>query len=141
MKKKIGYATGVFDLFHVGHLNILRRAKLECDFLIVGISTDELVMDLKGRKPIIPFDERLEIVQNIKCVDEVVPETTTDKMVAWNNLKFDVTFKGDDWKGSEKWNQLEKEFASRNVEVIYFPYTTHTSSTKLREVIDRFLQQ
>lgn len=137
--KKIGYATGVFDLFHVGHLNLLRRAKLECDYLIVGVSTDELVMQLKNRTPIIPFDERVEIVQNIKCVDEVVPETTTDKMVAWNNLKFDVTFKGDDWKGSEKWQKLEAEFNARGVEVVFFPYTTHTSSTKLRQVLDTLL--
>lgn len=136
--KRIGYATGVFDLFHIGHLNLLKRAKLECDYLIVGVSTDELVMELKGHKPVVPFDERFQIVQNIKCVDEVVPETTTDKIAAWNNLKFDVTFKGDDWKGSNKWNILEKEFSKRNVNVVYFPYTTHTSSTKLRSALEKF---
>jgi len=134
--KKIGYATGVFDMFHVGHLNVLRRARLECDYLIVGVTTDELVEQIKGRRPIIPFDERVEIVNNIKYVDEAIPETTVDKVVAWNNLKFDITFKGDDWKGSEKWNLLEVEFARRGVRVVYFPYTTHTSSTKLRNVLD-----
>ena len=136
MTKKIGYATGVFDMFHVGHLNLLRRARLECDYLIVGVTTDELVEELKGRRPIVPFDERVEIVNNIKYVDEAIPETTVDKLVAWNNLKYDVTFKGDDWKGSEKWNKLETEFAERGVRVVYFPYTTHTSSTKLRKVLD-----
>ena len=134
--KSIGYATGVFDMFHVGHLNLLRRARLECDYLIVGVTTDELVEELKGRRPIVPFDERVEIVNNIKYVDEAIPETTVDKLVAWNNLKYDVTFKGDDWKGSEKWNKLETEFAERGVRVVYFPYTTHTSSTKLRKVLD-----
>ena len=134
--KKIGYATGVFDLFHVGHLNVLRRAKEECDFLIVGVTTDELVMKLKNRTPVIPFDERLDIVANIKCVDQAVPETTVDKMAAWETLKFDVTFKGDDWKGSEKWNKLEAEFKEVGVEVIFFPYTAHTSSTKLRAALD-----
>lgn len=134
--KNIGYATGVFDMFHVGHLNLLRRARLECDYLIVGVTTDELVEELKGRRPIVPFDERVEIVNNIKYVDEAIPETTVDKLVAWNNLKYDVTFKGDDWKGSDKWNKLETEFAERGVRVVYFPYTTHTSSTKLRKVLD-----
>ncbi len=139
--RKIGYATGVFDMFHVGHLNLLRRAKLECDYLIVGVSTDELVMQLKSRKPIIPFDERIEIVQNIKCVDEAVPETSADKLVAWNNLKFDITFKGDDWKGSEKWNLLEAEFTNLGVSVVYFPYTTHISSTTLRTVLEKIYNE
>jgi len=139
--KKIGYATGVFDMFHVGHLNLLRRARLECDYLIVGVTTDELVERLKGHRPIIPFDERVEIVNNIKYVDEAIPETTLDKMDAWNNLKFDVTFKGDDWKGSDKWIKLETEFTERGVRVIYFPYTTHTSSTRLRKVLDRIYSE
>jgi glycerol-3-phosphate cytidylyltransferase len=135
----IGYTTGVFDLFHIGHLNIIKRASHNCDYLIVGVTTDELVYQLKGRYPIIPFEERIEIVRSLKLVDEVVPETTSDKMVAWRNLNFDVIFKGDDWKGSEKWNQLEKEFAAVGVKVVYFPYTKHTSSTSLREVIDKIL--
>ncbi|WP_206483717.1 adenylyltransferase/cytidyltransferase family protein [Thalassotalea sp. G2M2-11] len=135
--KKIGYTTGVFDLFHIGHLNVLKRAKLECDYLIVGVTSDELSLAAKNKTPVIPFNERLEIVEAIKFVDEVVPQVNYDKMEAWNNLKFDRMFVGDDWKGTDKWNQIEKEFAEVGVEILYFPYTSHTSSTKLREVLDK----
>jgi glycerol-3-phosphate cytidylyltransferase len=135
--KKIGYTTGVFDLFHIGHLNVLKRAKLECDYLIVGVSTDELCMEAKNKKPIIPFQERMEIVEAIKFVDEVVPQVNYDKEEAWNNLKFDKMFVGDDWKGSDKWNKLEEDFKKLNVEIHYFSYTSHTSSTKLREILDK----
>lgn len=135
--KKIGYTTGVFDLFHIGHLNVLKRAKLECDYLIVGVSTDELCMEAKNKKPIIPFQERMEIVEAIKFVDEVVPQVNYDKEEAWNNLKFDKMFVGDDWKGTDKWNQLEKDFKKLNVEIHYFSYTSHTSSTKLREALEK----
>src|SRR6056297_570332 len=100
---RIGYTTGVFDLFHIGHLNILRNAKLECDYLIVGVTTDELSMNEKKKKPIIPLVERMEIVQAIKYVDNVVPQTTYDKMEAWRNLGFNIMFVGDDWKGTDKW--------------------------------------
>ncbi|GHF85130.1 adenylyltransferase/cytidyltransferase family protein [Thalassotalea marina] len=135
--KKIGYTTGVFDLFHIGHLNVLKRAKLECDYLIVGVTSDELCLSAKNKKPIIPFSERMEIVEHIKFVDEVVPQVNYDKMEAWNNLKFDRMFVGDDWKGTEKWNQIEQDFAKVGVEIVYFPYTSHTSSTKLREVLEK----
>lgn len=135
--KKIGYTTGVFDLFHVGHVNVLKRAKLECDYLIVGVTSDELSMSAKGKKPVIPFNERMEIVEAIKFVDEVVPQMNYDKMEAWNNLKFDRMFVGDDWKGTDKWNQIEKDFAEVGVEILYFPYTTHTSSTILRDVLSK----
>jgi len=135
--KKIGYTTGVFDLFHIGHLNILKRAKLECDYLIVGITTDELSLSAKGTKPFIPFQERMDIVEAIKFVDEVVPQTSYDKMEAWNNLKFDRMFVGDDWKGTKEWIQIEKDFSECNVEIIYFPYTAHTSSTILRDILDK----
>jgi len=135
--KKIGYTTGVFDLFHIGHLNILKRARLECDYLIVGITTDELAMSVKGEKPFIPFEERVEIVESIKFVDEVVPQTTYNKMKAWNNLKFDRMFVGDDWKNTKEWIQIEKDFSKYNVEIIYFSYTTHTSSTILRDVLKK----
>ena len=135
--KKIGYTTGVFDLFHIGHLNILKRAKLECDYLIVGITTDELAMSVKGEKPFISFEERVEIVESIKFVDEVVPQTTYNKMKAWNNLKFDRMFVGDDWKNTKEWIQIEKDFGKYNVEIIYFSYTTHTSSTILRDVLKK----
>ena len=135
--KKIGYTTGVFDLFHIGHLNILKRAKLECDYLIVGITTDELALSAKKQKPVIPFQERMEIVESIKFVDEVVPQTSYNKMEAWNNLKFDMMFVGDDWKGTDQWNKIEKDFNQYGVEIIYFPYTSHTSSTILREILDK----
>ncbi len=135
--KKIGYTTGVFDLFHVGHLNVLKRAKLECDYLIVGVTSDELSIKVKNKKPIIPFNERMEIVEHIKFVDEVVPQMNYDKEEAWNNLKFDKMFVGDDWKGSDKWNKIEKEFAEFGVEIVYFPYTTHTSSSILRDVLNK----
>lgn len=135
--KKIGYTTGVFDLFHIGHLNVLKRAKLECDYLIVGVSSDELCLSAKNKKPIIPFSERLDIVEAIKFVDEVVPQVNYDKMEAWNNLKFDRMFVGDDWKGTDKWNRIEEEFSEVGVEILYFPYTSHTSSTKLREVLEK----
>lgn len=134
--KKIGYTTGVFDLFHIGHLNILRRARLECDYLIVGVTTDELCLSEKGRAPVIPFFERLAIVEGIRWVDMVVPQVNYDKMEAWRNLKFNVMFVGDDWKGTPKWLELEKEFAAVGVEIVYFPYSQQTSSTKLRAVLD-----
>ena len=140
MKKfRVGYTTGVFDLFHVGHLNILKRAKEQCDFLIVGVTTDELV-SYKSKKAIIPFSERIEIVQSIKYVDKVVPQENMDKFSAWEKLKFEAIFVGDDWKGTQKWLEYEKQFASVGVEIIYFPYTTGTSSTKLRCVLDKILE-
>lgn len=135
--KAIGYTTGVYDLFHIGHLNLLKKAKLECDYLIVGVTTDELSESRKGKKPIIPFVERMEIVEHVKFVDEVVPQTSMDKFEAWNNLRFNKMFVGDDWKGTDKWNQIEKEFSKVGVEIVYFPYTKHTSSTKLREVLEK----
>lgn len=137
--KSIGYTTGVYDLFHIGHLNLLKKARLECDYLIVGVTTDELSESRKGKRPIIPFMERMEIVEHIKFVDEVVPQTNMDKMEAWNNLRFNKMFVGDDWKGTEKWTKLESEFLAVGVEIVYFPYTKQTSSTKLRKVIDNFI--
>jgi len=136
MKEKIGYAIGVFDLFHIGHLNLLNNAKIHCDKLIAGVSTDELAFKIKKKKPIIPFEERIEIVKNIACVDEVVPVDNTDKLEAWKRLNFNIIFKGDDWKNTEEWNTLEKTFIEMGVEVIYLPYTKHTSSTLIREILD-----
>lgn len=135
--KVVGYTTGVYDLFHIGHLNVLKRARLECDYLIVGVTTDELSESRKGKRPIIPFSERMEIVEHVKFVDEVVPQTNMNKMEAWNNLRFDKMFVGDDWKGTEKWNEVERQFSEVGVEIVYFPYTSHTSSTKLREVLEK----
>ncbi|MBA6326403.1 adenylyltransferase/cytidyltransferase family protein [Colwellia sp. MB02u-6] len=133
--KKIGYTTGVFDMFHIGHLNVLRRAKLECDYLIVGVTTDELSISGKNKVPVIPFMERMEIVESIKFVDEVVPQVNYDKHDAHKNIKFDIMFVGDDWKNTEKWNLIEKDFIKLGVDIYYFPYTSHTSSTLLRSVL------
>ena len=127
MKKyKIGYTTGVFDMFHIGHLNILKRAKEQCDYLIVGVSTDELVQKSKNKTPIIPFEERVEILKAIKYVDEVVPQINKDKLAAYDKYKFDVMFVGDDWKGSELFNKCEEELKKHGSCVIYFPYTKST---------------
>lgn len=133
---KIGYTTGVFDLFHIGHLNILRNAKLECDYLIVGITTDELAKKEKGRMPVIPFSERMIIVESIKYVDSVIPQVNYDKIEAWNNLKFNIMFVGDDWQGTEKWNMLEEKFLKLEVKISYFPYTKHISSSRIRKILD-----
>ena len=141
LKYKIGYTTGVFDLFHIGHLNILRNAKKYCDFLIVGVTTDEEVFRVKNKKAIIPFQERLDIVQAIKYVDQVVPEENIDKLIAWDKYRFDIIFKGDDWKGSSKWLKYEMEFAKRDVEVVYFPYTKGTSSTQLKRVLQKMMEE
>ena len=136
MKKyKIGYTTGVYDMFHVGHLNILKKAKEQCDELIVGVSTDELVSEYKGKRPVIPFKERMEIIGAIKYVDKVVPQETMDKYVAWEKYKFDVIFHGDDWKNTNMYNEMEKKLRAVNVDFVYFPYTKGVSSSILRNKI------
>ena len=132
----IGYTTGVFDLFHIGHLNILRRAKEHCDYLIVGVTVDELVA-YKGKKEFIPYEERAAIVEAIKYVDKVVPQVSMDKMAAWEELHFDRMFVGDDWKGTDTWNHWEEVFAPKGVEIVYFPYTGNTSSSELRDALKR----
>lgn len=129
--KIVGYTTGVFDMFHIGHLNILRRAKEKCDYLIVGVSTDELVREYKHKTPVIPFKDRLEIVQAIKYVDEVVPQTNMNKLEAWERLKFDVIFHGDDWKGTAMYDELEKNLKGVGVNIVYLPHTEGISSTML----------
>ena len=129
---RIGYAAGAFDLFHIGHLNILKHAKSGCDFLIAGVVSDEMLELTKGVAPVVPLAERLEIVRSITYVDDAIPEVVPDKLDTWRELKFDVFFKGDDWRGTEKGLRLEREFAAVGVEVVYFPYTVTTSSTALR---------
>ena len=134
MKKyKIGYTTGVFDLFHIGHLNILKRAKEQCEYLIVGVSTDELVQTYKNKKPVIPFAERKAIVEAIRYVDEVVPQTSMNKLEAWKNIHFDALFHGSDWKGSSMYNEVEEKLHSVGVEMVFLPHTTGTSSTMISE--------
>ena len=132
MKKyKIGYTTGVFDMFHIGHLNIIRRAKEQCDYLIVGVSTDELVKSYKNKTPIIPFEERVAIVEAIKYVDRVVPQTSMDKLAAWEQLHFEAIFHGDDWKGSSLYDDVEKRLAEVGCDMVFLPHTAGTSSTLL----------
>lgn len=134
MKKyKIGYTTGVFDLFHIGHLNILKRAKEQCEYLIVGVSTDELVQTYKNKKPVIPFAERKAIVEAIRYVDEVVPQTSMNKLEAWKSIHFDALFHGSDWKGSSMYNEVEDKLHSVGVEMVFLPHTTGTSSTMISE--------
>lgn len=128
----VGYAPGAYDLFHVGHLNLLRRASLSCDYLIAGVVCDEVALQQKGRWPVVPEDERLAVVAAMDFVDEAVMELTTDKLLTWRAVRFDVVFKGNDWRGSVKWTALEAAFADRGVRVHYLPYTEHTSTTKLR---------
>ena len=136
-KYKIGYTTGVFDLFHIGHLNILRNAKEMCDFLIVGVSTDELVQSYKHKIPVIPFEERAEIVNAIKYVDEVVAQKSMDKIAAWKKLHFDVMFHGDDWKNSDMYNKIQEEFKLHNIAIEFLPHTSGTSSTIFADKLSR----
>ena len=129
----VGYTTGVFDMFHVGHLNLLMRAREQCDRLIVGVSTDEVVISYKKHPPIVPYAERVAIVKAIRYVDEVVPQTSMDKFAAWEKLHFNRLFHGNDWKGSAMYNEVEAKLRAVGVEVVYFPYTQGTSSTLLAE--------
>lgn len=130
-----GYVPGAWDMFHVGHLNILKRARAHCGRLIVGVVSDESLFEMKGKYPIVPLDERMAIVEAIGIVDEVVVDFSINKLEVWQRVGFDVLFKGDDWKGTPKGMRLEEEMASVGVSVHYFPYTRQTSSTELRRVI------
>ena len=132
---RIGYAPGAFDLFHIGHLNLLRRAKERCDFLIAGVVADEVLIRHKKVTPVIPLAERLEIVRNVRFVDMAHAAMTNDKIEIWQELRFNVLFKGDDWQGTEKGDRLERDFAALGVEVVYFPYTQATSSSALRRTL------
>lgn len=134
---KVGYTTGVFDMFHIGHLNLLKKAKEHCDYLIVGVSTDEVVQSYKNKTPIIPFEERIAIVQELKCVDQAVPQTSMDKMEAWKKYHFDALFHGSDWKGSDMYNKMIAEFSEVGVDVVFLPHTEGVSSTLLSEVLHK----
>lgn len=133
----IGYTTGVFDMFHIGHLNILRRAKEQCDFLIVGVSTDELVNSEKSKTPIIPFQERCAIVGAIRYADMVVPQENKDKLAAWEKYHFHKMFVGSDWKGSSAWNKFEEQLKPHGVEIIYLEHTDGISSSILRDKLNK----
>ena len=131
----VGYAPGAYDLFHVGHLNILRHAAAHCDRLVAGVVSDEMLLLTKGRLPVVPLAERLEIVRALRFVDDVHAEVVPDKVDTWREVGFDVIFKGDDWRGTAKGDALEADFAAVGVAVHYFPYTMHTSSTILRKAL------
>lgn len=137
MKKYgIGYTTGVFDLFHVGHLNLISRAKKQCNYLIVGISTDELVKEYKGHYPVIPYEERKKIVEAIRFVDKVVPQTTLNKLDAMEQFQFDVLFHGNDWQGSTLYMAIEDRLREKGVAVVYLPYTQDISSSKIKQKLE-----
>lgn len=141
MKDKIiGYATGVFDLFHIGHLNILKKAKENCDYLIVGVTTDEITFEMKKSLPIIPFDERLEIVNSIKYVAKTNAKSDIDNIKAWEQLQFNVFFREDDRKEAKKGKRLEKHFSELEVHVVYFPYIKGTSSMHLKKGLRKIVE-
>ena len=133
----IGYTSGVYDLFHVGHLKLLNNAKKMCDKLIVGVTTDELMLDYKKKKSVIPYIERSEIVANIKSVDVVVPQDTMNKFEAWQKLKFNIVFVGDDWHKTPKWELIEKNLKQENIRIVYFPYTKGISSTIINDTLEK----
>ncbi len=130
----IGYTAGVFDLFHIGHLNLLRNAKGMCDRLIVGVTTDELVT-YKGKSPVIPFSDRIEIIRSLRCVDAVVAQYDMDKLAMCKKLNADVMFVGDDWYKSDKWQEYERQFKEAGIDIVYFPYTKNISSTQISKAL------
>ena len=136
-QKRVGYVPGVFDLFHIGHLNVLKNSRQFCDYLIAGVVSDEVAQRNKGMQPIVPLAERVAIVAGIRYVDEAVVEDVPHKLEMWERLRFDVIVKGDDWKGTDRGDKLEHDFSAVGVEVAYVPYTTQTSSTLLRRVLLR----
>ena len=133
MGKVIGYTQGTYDMFHIGHLNLIKNAKRRCDYLIVGVNTDELVESYKNKRPIVPLEERAEIVRSIKYVDEVIITNPLDKKEIWDKIRFDEIYIGDDWKGDSRWIDTEKELSEFGVPVIYLPHTDGISTTQLCE--------
>lgn len=131
----IGYVPGAWDMFHIGHLNLLLRARNLCDHLVVGVVTDEALFQAKGKFPVVPHAERIEVVACLDLVDDVVTDFSSNKLEVWERLKFEVLFKGDDWRGTAKGDRLEAQMASVGATVCYFPYTGHTSSTRLRALL------
>ena len=132
---EVGYASGVFDMFHVGHLNLLRSARSYCQHLVVGVASDEYAEGIKGSMPVVPADERFDIISSLGIVDEVVIDRSQDKSLAWRQRRFDAIFKGDDWQGTPKGYRLERAMGELGVSVVYFPYTRHTSSSILRSFL------
>ena len=142
MKKyKVGYTTGVFDLFHIGHLNILKESKELCEFLIVGVSTDELVKQYKNKEPVIRYEERKTIVESIRYVDMVVPQESMNKLEAWEKYHFDAVFHGDDWKGSVMYENIERDLQRVGCDMVFLPHTAGVSSTELSKALYRYLHE
>ena len=135
-QKRIGYTTGVFDLLHVGHLYLLQKAKMHCKYLIVGVSSDALVLKLKGRKPVLDYEERAFMISSIRWVDEVVMEDDPNKVLAWERLRFNIIFKGSDWQGTPTWNAYQYEFNKVGVDIKFFQYTDNVSTTLIRKSLD-----
>lgn len=131
----VGYVPGAWDMFHIGHLNILSRSRSQCDRLVAGVVTDEALFAAKGKHPVIPLAERMEVLSHLDLVDDVIVDHSVNKLEVWRRVGFDVLFKGDDWRGTPKGDRLEADMASVGVRVCYFPYTAHTSSTRLRELL------
>ena len=131
----VGYVPGAWDMFHIGHLNILLRAREQCDRLIAGVVTDEALYAAKHKYPIVPLDERMDVVRELTVVDDVVTDFSSNKLEVWDRVRFNVLFKGDDWRGTAKGLKLEADMATVGVQVRYFPYTAHTSSTLLRSIL------
>jgi glycerol-3-phosphate cytidylyltransferase len=131
----VGYVPGAWDMFHIGHLNILLRSREQCDRLIVGVVTDDALYAAKNKYPIVPLAERMEVVSHFAMVDDVVVDYSSNKLDVWRRVGFDVLFKGDDWRGTAKGDKLEADMATVGVSVCYFPYTAHTSSTQLRAML------
>lgn len=138
MGKIIGYTQGTFDMFHIGHLNLIKNAKRHCDYLIVGINSDDLVESYKKKRPIVPLEERIEIVRAIKYVDEVIVTDTLDKTKIWENIRFDEIYIGDDWKGNARWEQTGQDVKKLGARLVFLPYTKETSSTMLREKLKNY---
>ena len=137
---RIGFTTGVFDLFHIGHLNLLERCKSMCSYLIVAICDDDYVRNIKHKEPVYPLEERVRIIGALKCVDEVVVINTADvedKMAALQKYRFDVLFSGDDWKGTERYNRTEQQFAKVGAAIEYLPYTKGVSTTEIKEKLNK----
>jgi len=132
----IGYTTGVYDLFHIGHLNLLKNAKGMCDYLVVGVTVDDLVA-YKGKQALIPFEDRIEIVRSCKYVDAAVPQYDMDKLTACKKLGAKVLFVGDDWYGTDKWKEYERKFNEEGIRIVYFPYTKGISSTKITQALQQ----
>ena len=140
-KYKIGYTQGVYDMFHIGHLNLLKNAKDQCDYLIVGVNSDNLVKDYKNKVPVICEEERRTIVENIKCVDRAVIVHSLDKMQAWNKFHFDAIFIGSDWKGNSRWEETGRILSTVGAELVYLPYTNGISSTMLRKDEEKKIEE